>query len=359
MSASLYRDSRLWGVEKYSVCEPSDWKMRIPHETLDAVCFLGVNLTSGEHAGKFYALGTGFFIGVEHGGYPFTYLATARHVLDEAKRGGFNTLLARVNTMDGGATFVDLGPSNKWAMFTNEAIDVAVLPLPNLDTKIFSHRLISPKTFADSAAINSCGIGAGDELFTVGLFVLKSGKQRNMPIVRTGVISAMPLQDEPFTRKGGTYHAYLAEMRSIGGLSGSPVFVYLDQTRLVKAPFPEGREIAIFCLGLIRGHWDLKRELSDSVEIEDTQIGYSKGEDLNVGIAVVMPVHYITAIIDSEKLKDMRDQIVRKYDEENEPTEDSVQIPPPDLTRESFNDVLKRASRKVPESQSKDSDTSE
>ena len=319
----VLRHPTTMGVRKYSICEPPDWNMRIPHETLDAVCFLGVNLTSGEHAGKFYAFGTGFFVGVEHSGFPFTYLVTARHVLDEAKRSNFDNSLARVNTVDGGAQLIDLGPNSRWAMFTNEAIDVAVLPLPNLDTNVFGHRLISSTTFADSAAINSCGIGAGDDLFTVGLFVLRSGKQRNIPIVRTGVIAAMPYQNEPFTRKGGTYHAYLAEMRSIGGLSGSPVFVYLDSTRIVKAPFPEGSEIAIFCLGLIRGHWDLKRELSDSVEIEDVQMGYSKGEDLNVGIALVTPIHYVAGIINSKELKDMRDKIVQQYEEKNEPTEDA------------------------------------
>jgi hypothetical protein len=77
--------------------------------------------------------------------------------------------------------------------------------------------------------------------------VQRAGSTRNIPIVRTGVIAAMPAIDEPFVRKGEEYHAYLAEMRSIGGLSGSPVFVFLDRTRTVDARIPEGHDYGISC----------------------------------------------------------------------------------------------------------------
>ena len=38
-------------------------------------------------------------------------------------------------------------------------------------------------------------IGIGDEIFTVGLFNQKWGEEKNSPIMRTGIIAAMP--DEP------------------------------------------------------------------------------------------------------------------------------------------------------------------
>ena len=39
----------------------------------------------------------------------------------------------------------------------------------------------------------------------------------------------MPHKAEPLTdKRRKPYYAYLAELRSIGGLSGSPVFVFID-----------------------------------------------------------------------------------------------------------------------------------
>ena len=82
--------------------------------------------------------------------------------------------------------------------------------------------------FADDVQIRSLNVGIGDELITVGLFTQRHGAQKKIPIVRSGIIAAMP--DEPFEDQntGKPYHAYLVEARSIGGLSGSPVFVSLD-----------------------------------------------------------------------------------------------------------------------------------
>jgi len=325
----LYCDIRLNDSERYSIDKPRDWNMRIPNEILDCVCFLGVNLAGGPNAHKFYSFGTGFFVGVEQDGHHFSYLVTAKHVVDEAERGGYGRLFARVNTQAGGTSNIELRENDAWIRWTNDAIDVAVLPLPNLDSKSFSNRYIPMKMFADNQKIAELGIGPGDDLFAVGLFVLKAGKQRNTPIVRTGIIAAMPLQSEPFTRKGGTYHAYLAEMRSIGGLSGSPVFVFLDQSRLYDARIPEGTHVVIACLGLIRGHWDLERELSDDVEVAaDAEMGYSKGENLNTGIAVVTPIHYVIGILNSKEMQAMRADIIRAYDEKIEPTEDKVTVRP-------------------------------
>jgi len=71
-------------------------------------------------------------------------------------------------------------------------------------------------------------IGLGDETFAIGLFRSHYGQQRNMPVIRVGNIAAMP--EEPIAAKYGKdfIEGYLVEMRSIAGLSGSPVFV-IDQ----------------------------------------------------------------------------------------------------------------------------------
>src|ERR1043166_8441369 len=80
----LYCDRRLGNVKKYYSYKPDDWDMRIPDELLHCVCFLGVRIADGPDVGRFYSFGTAFFVGVQEDGYNFSYLVTARHVIDEA-----------------------------------------------------------------------------------------------------------------------------------------------------------------------------------------------------------------------------------------------------------------------------------
>ena len=68
-------------------------------------------------------------------------------------------------------------------------------------------------------------IEVGEEVFVTGLFSHHHGQSKNIPIVRVGNISAMP--EEKIQTKEHLMDAYLIEARSIGGLSGSPVFVIL------------------------------------------------------------------------------------------------------------------------------------
>jgi hypothetical protein len=317
----MYIDRRLGGVPRYFTFEPDDWNMRIPHNILDSVCFIGVVFADGPNAGKFRSLGTGFFVVVKQEGWEFAYIVTAKHVLDEVTRSGCPHPTARLNKRSGKAfDLVALNPGDQWITWQSQAVDLAILPVA-VDEREFRYQAIPLEMLLTNKLIEHHSIGLGDELFSVGLFALRTGKQRNIPIVRTGIIAALPETDEPFTKKGEPYHAYLVEMRSIGGLSGSPVFVFLDRYRTADANLPEGKDWIYFCLGLIRGHWDLKRETDDSAP--DVALGFSKGENLNTGIAVVTPSQYIEAILNSPVFKEKRQTFINMQNEKNEPTEDS------------------------------------
>lgn len=88
---------------------------------------------------------------------------------------------------------------------------------------------------ADEADIEAHAIGIGDEVLMVGLFTKRYGYRKNIPIVRGGIISAMPEEPIEDQETGNLYDAYLIEIRSIGGLSGSPVIVFKDEiARLQK-----------------------------------------------------------------------------------------------------------------------------
>lgn len=65
------------------------------------------------------------------------------------------------------------------------------------------------------------------DLFMVGRFISQGGRQRNLPSVRFGNISMMPLEKVK-NSFGLMVRIFLVECRSIGGYSGSPVFVYIN-----------------------------------------------------------------------------------------------------------------------------------
>lgn len=366
-------DRRLGGVARYYAYEPDDWKMRIPDNILNCVCFLGIEIDGGKNAGKFLSFGTGFVVAMQKPPYYFSYLVTAQHLLDEATRVGHKQLLARFNMKDGTTTVVRLPDNDKWVKMVDTADDLVVAGVP-VDFNIFDCAALPMHMFPSTDTIKNYGIGPGDEVFTVGLFTMKAGNQRNMPIVRSGIISAMPHKAEPFKdKKGKPYFAYLVELRSIGGLSGSPVFVFIDNRNrivqyqgLLTAPQDDW---TIFCLGIIRGHWDLKRDLGDSVlpDVDDAPLGVSRGETLNTGIALVTPSWYVTHILNHPKLEATRREYIemREKQEADQVTEDSAPLPKrkkaPDepLTRSGFEDALKRVSAKVSEPESGKTRTSE
>src|SRR5208283_833137 len=69
------------------------------------------------------------------------------------------------------------------------------------------------------------GIGIGDELLIGGLFTEMHGVECNTPIVRSGIIAAMPQKEPLFDFESREwYRGYLAEMRSLGGLGLLPNF---------------------------------------------------------------------------------------------------------------------------------------
>src|SRR5262249_20043949 len=100
-------------------------------------------------------------------------------------------------------------------------------------------------------------IGLGAQIAIVGLFRSHYGKNRNVPIVRVGNISALP--GEPvFTRYTGYISAYLVEARSISGLSGSPVFVFQNEAvMLAKTLNGSAPKQQAALLGLMHGHFDV------------------------------------------------------------------------------------------------------
>lgn len=282
--------------------------MRVPDEVLQCVCFLCVK------DGDVYRYGgTGFFVSVPSEMYPkdrYVYLITAKHCIEKAQQ--YGNLYLRLNKVDGKAGMVKV--EGEWLYSDREASDVAVMLFPSLKY-IFQYKHIATNMFADKEVIEEQGIGVGDDLVITGLFTERCGNQRNIPIVRSGVIAAMP--DEPLEDKdtGLEYNAYLAEVRSIGGLSGSPVFVFLGPARSLKGKITLSQRI--YLLGLVRGHWDIRRR-GQTLDFTEDEL-----QAVNMGIAIITPFQDALEIINGKELVRERKKMDRQQTKSRAPSKDT------------------------------------
>ena len=238
--------------------------MQVPDQIRKCVGYVGVATSPGSDPKPG---GTFFLVGVPAGPHgTFLYAVTAAHVIDGAQRdGGDLNVHLRVNLRTGGVTWLSSLVLDWRFHPTKAGVDVAVLPLP--PAVLAAADLLSvPMTMAATPEVLAArGLSHGDEVFYTGLFTKHVPATRNIPIVRIGNIAALP--EEPITwrreRAGGPELVtmdppYLVETRSIGGLSGSPVFVNFSGVRT------QGRSVSMvagpqpfYLLGLMHGHWDI------------------------------------------------------------------------------------------------------
>jgi hypothetical protein len=83
--------------------------------------------------------------------------------------------------------------------------------------------------------LQGLGVGPGDEVFMVGRFVSREGKEKNTPAVRFGSLAMVPRESFGEEQVSSGEH-FLVNCRSIFGYSGSPVFVFIDPT-LPRPPY--------------------------------------------------------------------------------------------------------------------------
>ena len=197
-------------------------------------------------------------------------------------------------------------------------------------------------------------IGIGDETIVCGLFTAVPGTTRNIPIVRHGNIAMMP--GEQIQTDLGFADVFLVEARSIGGLSGSPVFVRHTHAIRVKKEKDNSDDLlfangpGITLLGLMHGHWDIRES-----EMNKTSIVHDRQHGVNMGIGIVVPAIKIYETLYNPELVKMR----RKQ----ETTILQKNIPGPDLaksttsahnifTQNDFESALKKVSPHITPSQS-------
>jgi hypothetical protein len=252
--------------------------------------------------GTFTPLGTGFLGVKTTNRIQFQHVVTARHVIDEMQG---DDIWLRVNTTEGGmvqsnGARSELLKTHKkdWFWLTGTTLyhDIAVCPLMlrqtyfdvvhlDFDGEVMDE--VKPGRFPE----------VGDEIFVTGLFTSHQGETHNIPIVRFGNISAT-VADEPILTESGPMHGYLVEVKSLGGLSGSPVFVHFRES----SNFNVTRSVLL--LGLMHGHF-LVENPEDAISI--TGKDKSTGQ-INTGIGLVVPGACILDVLSRIDLIKRREQ---------------------------------------------------
>lgn len=264
----------------------------------DSVCFVYANMK-----GVLKPKGTAFFVALPIGetGLDTTIIVTALHVVAkiEAQSDDGRAYL-RVNAKDGGFLFAEVDPTDWFRPdHSDEVVDVVFCPwtASQADADIKS----IPVRYAATADVMAAeDLGVGNEVFIVGLFVNHHGKKRNEPIVRVGNLSAMP--SDPVSTRVGDLQAYFIEARSLGGLSGSPVWIDAGVFRVVdgRRQYRRGGQ-PLSLLGIMHGHFQVPRDDVPPDDDRDTP-QQAQTEYVNMGIAIVTPIDKLLTLIDQSPI---------------------------------------------------------
>ncbi len=253
-------------------------------------------------------LGTGFFVNYPdpRGGpaYNFTYLVTAKHVLRDYDGTFLPKLKVRLNLKTltdvdfiADVPVADANGNLLWLQDekdpTNEAVAFPLLP----DTNKFDIRAIPISMFVTDAQLKSDAVAEGDNLYFIGLMAQYYGSKHNYPVVRRGTLALMT--DEDIATPTGVQKAFLAELQSWPGNSGSPVFLSLGG--LWGNTF---RSESFSLLGLVLGVY--RNEITAPVVGEDKEI-FKAGDELPTGVSFVVPASRIHEVLDSPAAQNRRD----------------------------------------------------
>jgi len=280
------------------------------------------------------------------------YLVTAGHVLRKIRDFG-ETVVIRFNPRSGDAK-TECVNINRWEPHPDKTVDVAILQIAILGDHAGwpTHSFVTKESVKEDQK----QIDLGDEVFFPGYF-WPHAPSRNIPIVRIGNIAGLRDERVDIGLESGPSDVYLVEARSIGGLSGSPVFMDVLAARIAKE-VGYGKTMLVGPsrfrqVGLMNGHFKGTEKETKPGAISEQEL-----EKLNMGIAFVTPSDKILTGLDvfmegdkkaSEKFKRRHLEFISldSVSQSNvsvQTTHTGVEIPVP--SKDQFLGDLKKASRK-------------
>ena len=317
---------------QYALCErrwePSggsaSTKVLISEDARRSVVFIG------DDNPKFVARGTAFFV-ITDGPAQAGYLVTAAHIARDLA-GPFKF---RANDRSG-AGHDEVVSAGSWLFHADPTVDIAVLRLD-----VPQHLGVRPyelKYVLDERRRVEKGIGHGSATYTVGLFNRLGERDKITPVTLTGHIALLPDDEkipvQDWTKKTGTVRVegYLIQSASVGGVSGSPVYVCrpVPVQKLVydrDSPLYSGMDPqaygAVFLLGISQGTWFVDPETIESeLLMQIASLRSRSGGSINptervqlcLGMSITVPGERLLDIIDSPSEQARRAQEVLDRD---------------------------------------------
>ena len=218
----------------------------------------------------------------------YGYLATNYHVIRNRKN-----ICARVNTKTGGYLVVRL--DTDW--FARDAkFDIAISPFDvtkEMDVGFVTDADLLEDWRADQSKLP---VGAGDDLVMISRVVGQRTKykKKNLAVLRFGNVALCPENEEL---------CFIAEMRSVAGHSGSPVWVYsLPAFAGLRLEHPRGWAKL---LGINRGHLS---QYDPVVSVTDVMRGHANRTAshvvaTNMSMSQVVPAWKIKELLHSDQLR--------------------------------------------------------
>jgi hypothetical protein len=265
----------------------------VPADFKKTVVFLGQDVCDNTHvwASAFWVINVQSPEELAKQYHP-AYLVTATHALERLERKGISTVRIRVNLKTGQSQWLPPISIARWKAHPDSTVDVSFLK--HEIRQEWDHEGWPTTAFvtANSIKEDHKEIELGDEVFSVGLFWPHEGKMRNVPVVRVGNIAA--LRDERVETTEDVFSdVYLMESRSVGGLSGAPVFIDIVRARLTGKEIsrlgnPTMGPFRFRLIGAISGHFK-----GTDDELASTGLQPKELDKLNMGIAYMTPAEKV------------------------------------------------------------------
>jgi hypothetical protein len=282
---------------------------RIPDEYLDCVLYLYPSEADAEDGTR--TGGSGFWVGMPISSKAWAiYAVTNRHIIENGNA------VVRLSTQDGRKAIFPTVEQD-W-IFHSGGDDLAVYS-PSLETLNLRDCRINfarRERIVDRGTFEVMDIGPGDDVFAVGRFINHEGRQRNLPTARFGCIGQMPW--EPIKQDTGfMQESFLVEARSIGGYSGSPVFLHSANFRFGARQIIRGPTRGPWLLGVNWGHINDWGPVCDA---SGRPVSTGKPRDMqvrtNTGMMAVVPAWKLAELLDTEELARDRANSAKKLREE-------------------------------------------
>lgn len=316
--------------------------MGIPSPLKDSVVFIYTEMN-----GTGYPQGTAFLIYLDEGDLVHSYLVTCKHVVKPLLDDGIPVDI-RVNRSDTKGVAYER-QTGQWHYHDDPAVDLAVLiwePKQSLPRDLVAIDFESAELTEKKLTARRHSLGEGDDVMFIGLFAEYTGYERNLPVVRFGRLAMVT--NELLEGEYGSTQQHLIECQAYPGNSGAPLFIELPPLGLATKPLGDVfMPPSLQLLGVVASFYPHKQVLH--------QVSKSGGQTeiqvyTHFGISAAVPVNRIRDILYSEVLMKKRAERIKQERAKKKPEPASLKVPEAETTTvNSFEDALKRASRKTSE----------